>query len=62
MNRKKLGIALKRVCDQINIFLSSNQFKICVDELATKDIPNAISDKVVDEIIADYLKAKRALH
>jgi hypothetical protein len=33
-----------------------------VDELATKDIPNAISDKVVDEIIADYLKAKKALH
>jgi hypothetical protein len=50
MNRKKLGIALKRVCDQINIFLSSNQFN------------NAISDKVVDEIIADYLKAKKALH
>jgi hypothetical protein len=62
MNRKKLGIALKRACDQMNIFLSSNQFKIYVDELATKDIPNAISDKVVDEIIADYLKAKKALH
>lgn len=52
MSRRKIGAALKRICDYEGIVLSRDEVKFHIDRL---------SDDVLDEIVLDYLKDENVL-
>jgi hypothetical protein len=61
MTRRKIGAALKRICNYENINLSRDEVKIHIDRLVSENIPSGLSDESLDEIILDYLKDEKVL-
>ena len=61
MSRRKIGAALKRICDYEGIVLSKDEVKFHIDRLISENIPSGLSDDVLDEIILDYLKDEKVL-
>jgi len=61
MSRRKIGAALKRICDYEGIVLSRDEVKFHIDRLISENIPSGLSDDVLDEIILDYLKDEKVL-
>lgn len=61
MSRRKIGAALKRICDYEGIVLSKDEVKLHLDRLISENIPSGLSDDVLDEIILDYLKDEKVL-
>ena len=61
MSRRKIGAALKRICDYEGIVLSKNEVKFHIDRLISENIPSGLSDDVLDEIVLDYLKDEKML-
>ncbi len=61
MSRRKIGAALKRICDYEGIVLSKDEVKLHLDRLISENIPSGLSDDVLDEIVLDYLKDKKVL-
>jgi hypothetical protein len=54
MSRRKIGAALKRICDYEGIVLSRDEVKLHLDRLISENIPSGLSDDVLDEIVLDY--------
>ena len=61
MSRRKIGAALKRICDYEGIVLSKDEVSLHLDRLISENIPSGLSDDVLDEIVLDYLKDKKVL-
>jgi len=61
MSRRKIGAALKRICDYEGIVLSRDEVKLHLDRLISENIPSGLSDDVLDEILLDYLKDEKVL-
>ena len=61
MSRRKIGAALKRICNYENINLSRDEVKFHIDRLVSENIPSGLSDDVLDEIVLDYLKDEKVL-
>ena len=61
MSRRKIGAALKRICDYEGIVLSRDEVKLHLDRLISENIPSGLSDDVLDEILLDYLKDEKLL-
>lgn len=61
MSRRKIGAALKRICDYEGIILSRDEVKFHIDRLISENIPSGLSDDILDEIILDYLKDEKVL-
>jgi hypothetical protein len=61
MSRRKIGAALKRICDYEGIVLSRDEVKFHIDRLISENIPSGLSDDVLDEIVLDYLKDEKVL-
>jgi hypothetical protein len=61
MSRRKIGAALKRICDYEGIVLSRDEVKLHLDRLISENIPSGLSDDVLDEIVLDYLKDEKVL-
>lgn len=61
MSRRKIGAALKRICDYEGIILSRDEVKLHLDRLISENIPSGLSDDVLDEILLDYLKDEKVL-
>ena len=61
MSRRKIGAALKRICDYEGIVLSRDEVKLHLDRLINENIPSGLSDDVLDEIVLDYLKDEKLL-
>lgn len=61
MSRRKIGAALKRICDYENIVLSRDEVKLHLDRLISENIPSGLSDDILDEIVLDYLKDEKLL-
>ncbi|MFO0447543.1 MAG: hypothetical protein ACK52I_02435 [Pseudomonadota bacterium] len=61
MSRRKIGAALKRICDYEGIVLSRDEVKLHLDRLISENIPSGLSDDVLDEIVLDYLKDEKLL-
>lgn len=61
MSRRKIGAALKRICDYEGIVLSKDEVKLHLDRLISENIPSGLSDDVLDEIVLDYLKDEKML-
>ncbi|NCR46801.1 MAG: hypothetical protein GPJ09_23520 [Microcystis aeruginosa SX13-01] len=61
MTHRKIGAALKRICNYENINLSRDEVKIHIDRLVSENIPSGLSDESLDEIILDYLKDEKVL-
>lgn len=61
MSSRKIGAALKRICDYEGIILSRDEVKFHIDRLISENIPSGLSDDVLDEIVLDYLKDEKLL-
>jgi hypothetical protein len=61
MSRRKIGAALKRICNYENINLSRDEVKFHIDRLVSENIPSGLSDDILDEIVLDYLKDEKVL-
>lgn len=61
MSRRKIGAALKRICDYEGIVLSRDEVKLHLDRLISENIPSGLSDDILDEIVLDYLKDEKLL-
>jgi hypothetical protein len=61
MSRRKIGAALKRICDYEGIILSRNEVNLHIDRLVNENIPSGLADDVLDEIVLDYLKDEKVL-
>jgi hypothetical protein len=61
MSRRKIGGALKRICDYEGIVLSRDEVKLHLDRLISENILSGLSDDVLDEIVLDYLKDEKVL-
>jgi len=61
MSRRKIGAALKRICDYEGIILSRDEVKLHLDRLISENIPSGLSDDSLDEIVLDYLKDEKVL-
>lgn len=61
MSRRKIGAALKRICDYEGIVLSRDEVKLHLDRLISENIPSGLSDDSLDEIVLDYLKDEKVL-
>ncbi|MCZ8050212.1 MAG: hypothetical protein ACK5VA_05660 [Pseudanabaena sp.] len=61
MSRRKIGAALKRICDYEGIVLSRDEIKFHIDRLISENIPIGLSDDGLDEIVLDYLKDEKVL-
>jgi hypothetical protein len=61
MSRRKIGAALKRICNYENINLSRDEVKFHIDRLVSENIPSGVSDDILDEIVLDYLKDEKVL-
>ena len=61
MSRRKIGAALKRICDYEGIILSRDEVRLHIDRLISENIPSGLSDDVLDEIVLDYLKDEKML-
>ena len=61
MSRRKIGAALKRICDYEGIVLSRDEVKFHIDRLISENIPSGLADDILDEIILDYLKDEKVL-
>lgn len=61
MNRVKLAIAFKRVCNFQEIILSRTDRSYHLNKLQLENIPDGISSENLDEIILDYLQEKKLL-
>jgi hypothetical protein len=61
MSRRKIGAALKRICNYENINLSRDEVKFHIDRLVSENIPRGLSDDILDEIVLDYLKDEKVL-
>ena len=61
MSRRKIGAALKRICDYEGIVLSRDEVKFHIDRLISENIPSGLSDDSLDEIVLDYLKDEKVL-
>ena len=61
MSRRKIGAALKRICDHEGIILSKDEVRLHIDRLISENIPSGLSDDVLDEIVLDYLKDEKVL-
>ena len=61
MSRRKIGAALKRICNYEGIILSRNEVNLHIDRLVNENIPSGLSDDVLDEIVLDYLKDEKVL-
>ena len=61
MSRRKIGVALKRICDYEGIVLSRDEVKLHLDRLISENIPSGLSDDILDEIVLDYLKDEKVL-
>ena len=61
MTRRKIGAALKRICDYEGIVLSKDEVRLHLDRLISENIPSGLSDDVLDEIVLDYLKDEKVL-
>lgn len=61
MSRRKIGAALKRICDYEGIILSRDEVKLHIDRLISENIPSGLSDDSLDEIVLDYLKDEKVL-
>jgi hypothetical protein len=61
MSRRKIGAALKRICDYEGIVLSRDEVKLHLDRLISENIPSGLSDDILDEIVLDYLKDEKVL-
>ena len=61
MSRRKIGAALKRICNYENINLSRDEVKFHIDRLVNENILSGLSDDILDEIVLDYLKDEKVL-
>lgn len=61
MSRRKIGAALKRICNYENINLSRDEVKFHIDRLVSENIPSGLYDDILDEIVLDYLKDEKVL-
>jgi hypothetical protein len=61
MSRRKIGAALKRICNYENINLSRDEVKFHIDRLVSENIPSGLSDDILDEIVLDYFKDEKVL-
>jgi hypothetical protein len=52
MSRRKIGAALKRICNYENINLSRDEVKFHIDRLVNENIPSGLSDDILDEIVS----------